>query len=100
MTDLTGITCTVVKSAVYGVCGKPAVWTDGRFAECAECAKDPSALARMGERAGGPSVGDTVTISRYGKTYPAKVVEVGTRGAVYVEWTYGNGATRRARWDG
>jgi hypothetical protein len=102
---MTATTCTT-RSATRGVCGKPAVYTEGEFAECAECAATPGSMAStahmVGRTAsptyGTPAVGSYVTVHRYGKAYQAKVVEVGARGAVYVEWAYGNGATRRMRW--
>ena len=92
-------TCTV-RTAVSGVCGKPAVYTfqsrigDEVFAECAEHYAGPVYGAPA---AAGPQVGDAVEVARYGKTYRATVTRVGARGAVYATFTYGNGATRTVR---
>lgn len=96
-------TCTVRSS--FGRCGKPAVYvhppTDRGevFAECAEHAADPMALARPLSRGSKPKyhVGEIVTVYRYGREYSATVCHVGPRGAAYAEFTYGNGARRRVR---
>jgi len=91
-------TCTVTIGAVAGKCGEPAVWSNGRFAECAKHASDPGALAQFSDSTSAEHrVGDVVSVERHGKTYPARVVRVGARGAVYAEVTYNNGATRVVR---
>lgn len=95
-------TCTYGPSASTGErCGKPAVsWftsTDGEtvYAECAD--HDTSGLNIGHASALGARVGDIVPVRRYGKTYDAKVVEVGARGAVYATFTYDNGAVRTVK---
>lgn len=91
-------TCTVTMGAVHGGrCGKPAVWTNGTFAECADHAADIGALARHAPATTGHAVGDFVDVHRYGKTYRARITRVGARGAAYATFTYGNGATRTVR---
>lgn len=92
-----GLTCTA-RFAVEGLCGKPAVYaftsSDGEvFAECA-AHRGPDVRSSAYGR---PALGDIVPVHRYGRVYDGKVVSVGARGAVYVEWTYDNGATRTAR---
>lgn len=93
---MTAATCTV-RSAVAGDCGKPAIYTfTGRNGEVfGECA-DHHAGAHTPVTTG-PRVGDKVDVHRYGFVYEGTVVEVGARGAVYAEFTYGNGAKRRVR---
>jgi len=89
-------TCTV-RFATRGACGKPAVWSDGTFAECAEHAADLIALARREATPFGRALGDEVEIHRHGRTYIGTVVRIGARGAVFAEVTYGNGAKRVVR---
>ncbi len=90
-------TCTV-HVHVGEICGAPAVYVEGEFAECAEHAADPVALARTRRvRVGAHQVGDEVEIARHGKTYTGRVVRVGARGAAYAEVEYGNGARREVR---
>lgn len=95
-------TCTV-QFATTGKCGRPAVWTDGTFAECAEHAADAGALAKApaaaAARVGEYAVGDRVRVARYGKVYDATVTKVGARGAAYATFTYGNGTRRTVRLD-
>lgn len=93
----TPTTCTVGPSAVTGKrCGKPAVWSDGEFAECAEHAADPIALARAKPITSyGPKVGDEVYIPSHGRH--GTVVYVGPRGAVKAEFSYKNGSKRVVR---
>lgn len=86
--------CTVRNAS--GVCGKPAVHTfvarsGETFGECVEHYV-PVERASYGHR-----LGDAVEIKRYGKTYTGRVVEIGKRGAIYAEFRYDNGATRRVR---
>lgn len=88
-------TCTV-RYAVTGACGEPAVWSNGKFAECAEHAADAIALARP-RPVVAKEVGDAVTVERHGKRYIGTVCRVGARGAVYAEVTYDNGVTRVVR---
>lgn len=99
MTVHTPAACTVwVSAAAQARCGHAAVWSNGEFAECARHAADPGSMAsfKVADRFG-VKVGDHVDVHRYGKVYDAVVVEVGARGAVYAEFTYGNGARRRVR---
>ena len=87
-------TCTVTN------CGAPAVWSNGEFAECAQHAADPGALARADRRHAhsyGHRVGDHVAVHRYGKVYDAIVTYVGPRGAAYATFRYDNGAERTVR---
>lgn len=104
------ITCTVKAPASRGCtpCGKTAVYVEASrvhpgtvFGECAEHAAEFGSMARTAHMVGktffGVDVGDTVEVHRYGKTYHATVTRVGARGAVYAEFTYGNGARREVR---
>jgi hypothetical protein len=92
-------TCTIGPYATTGErCGKPAVYTftgmrGEAFGECAE----HYAGYPVGRPIGEHFVGEVVPVHRYGKTYYATVTEIGKRGAVYAEFTYGNGAKRRVR---
>jgi hypothetical protein len=89
-------TCTVVIRADGTRCGREAVHTfgsgDETFAECERHHHEWDAV-----RTSPHAIGDRVEVRRYGKTYIATVVEVGARGAVYAEFTYGNGARRKVR---
>ena len=94
-------TCTV-RNAVTGVCGKPAIYVEGEFAECEEHANQAGSLMRTrhlvgakGTKPGAPKIGDKVEVHRYGKKYLATVVYVGKRGRVEAEFTYNNGSKRR-----
>jgi hypothetical protein len=91
-------TCTV-RSAVSGLCGKPAVYTwisavsGETFGECAEHYQGQD----FATASSGHQVGDVVTVQRHGKTYRATVSKVGARGAIYAEVVYGNGSRREVR---
>jgi hypothetical protein len=95
-------TMTVCTTRVIGapgdICGKPAVYTEGEFAECAECIKHPASMyatRHIGRAGYGVKVGDTVDVRRHGKVYAGRVVRIGPRsGKVFAEVTYGSGATR------
>lgn len=84
-------TCTVVVSATGQKCGAPAVSSFNGFHECAE--HDVSHIVAEAKHTG-YDVGDTCTVSRYGKTYIGQVVRVTRTGRVFARFTYGNGATR------
>jgi hypothetical protein len=77
-------------------CGKPAAWSDGSFAECVEHMAQPISLSR-GTKFGTIHVGAAYSIPRSGKTYAGTVSKIGTRGAIYVTFTYDNGAERTVR---
>lgn len=99
-------TCTVFVRGYR--CGAAAVYVEREFGECAKHAAEHGSMFKTrhmvsaGRRDASydVKVGDEAEVSRCGKTYYGTVVHVGARGAAYVEFTYGNGATRRVRVDG
>lgn len=95
----TPATCTVFESVLENRrCDKPAVWSNGEFAECAKHSLDPVSLsAGANPISYGPALGDPVVVHRHGKDYTGKVVRITRTGVLYAEVTYNNGATKVVR---
>lgn len=98
MTNLTGKTCTF--GGPRHLCGEPAVHSfvglDGETVYY-ECVKHDTSEIVTGSTGSEYRLGDTVQVTRYGKTYNATVTKVGSRGAAYASFTYGNGVKRTVR---
>jgi hypothetical protein len=81
-----------------GICGKPAIYVEGEYAECAECAGQPGSLYATRKYAkgvaAGPAIGAKVDVHRHGKVYIGTVERVTRGGTVFAKVTYGTGATR------
>lgn len=77
-----------------GVCGKPAIYVEGEYAECAECAAHPASMYATRGIVAGPKVGEKVDVHRHGKVYTGTVERVTRGGNVFAKVTYGSGATR------
>lgn len=90
----TAPTCTV--RFAHGVCGKPAVYTEGDFAECAECAAHPAALAKTRHIGKAPKfvIGEAVEFEAHGFERRGTVTKVG-RTRVTVEFFVGREGHRR-----